>query len=70
MLQIVKRKVRADHKQRWIYRGGKNWAAISDVPIPQHDKISVRWCPMLGAIDYNFSPKAETGLGHIPLGGA
>ena len=65
MLEVVKRKVNKDHKQRWVYRGGANYAAISETPIPQHDKISVRWCPMSECVDYNFSPRAEVGLGHV-----
>lgn len=65
MLAVVKKKVCKDHKQRWIYRAGENWAAISDVPIPHHDKVSVYWMPIVEAVNYDFSPKAEIGLGHL-----
>lgn len=67
-LEIAKRMVRKDKRQRWVYFDQQmKTYRISDKPLPHLDKISVYWMPLVGrsgAIGYTYSPRLATGLGH------
>ena len=57
-LEIAKRLVRKDHKQRWVYFCRKLGAyRISESPMPYVDKISVSWCAIPACVTYNYSPR-------------
>mgnify|MGYP001591425034 CR=1 len=56
-LEIAKRMVRKDRKQRWVYLYAPNHYRISDEPIPKKDAISVYWMPIHQMVAYSFRPK-------------
>ena len=57
-LEIARRMVRKDHKQRWVYRerGLHGIWRISDEPIPHMDAVSVYWMPIVSAVAHTWRP--------------
>ena len=52
-LEIARRLVKKDRKQRWVWYGNVGGCVawhISDTPMPYKDKVSVRWMPGFGVV--------------------
>ncbi len=64
-LEICRRFVRKDHKQRWVYQGKDGHYHTSETPIPYVDAISVYWMPIPGCIAHTYRPRA---LAHSAIG--
>ena len=64
-IEIARRLVAKDHKQRWVYYAGNGIWSISELPIPYKDKVSVYWMPIVGCVAYTYAPAL---LAHPCLG--
>lgn len=64
-LEIARRMVAKDHKQRWVYQSAANVYSISEVPIPYKDAVSVYWMPIVRAIAHAYRPAK---LAHPAIG--
>lgn len=64
-LEIARRLVRKDHKQRWVYYRGDGVYSISEEPIPYKDAISVRWVVIPGCVVHAYRERA---LAHPSIG--
>ncbi len=63
-LDIARRMVSKDHKQRWVYSEGGTWR-ITETPIPYRDAVSVYWLAIVRSVAYNWRPRV---LAHPAIG--
>lgn len=55
-LEIARRLVRKDHRQRWVYCDAGQWR-ISETAIPYKDAISVYWMAIQQCVAYRYRPR-------------
>lgn len=56
-IEIARRMVLKDHKQRWVFRAFNGAWHISEVAVPYRDAVSVYWMPIVRAVAYNWRPR-------------
>jgi hypothetical protein len=66
-IEIARRMVAKDRRQRWVYQDREGHYHISETPIPYQDAVSVYWMPIVGCIGYTFryAKLAHSAIGAI-----